>query len=89
VLPVVDDALRGDDALLVDQKSERGGEDLISFGDAEAVLGEYRNACSAFLAPLPRKGRKGDSVNYQISRLEIYAVPLSFSPFFLDAHSRL
>jgi len=54
VLPVVDDALRGNHAFRVDEESEGGGEDLILFGNAEHFLGEYREASLQFCAPLSR-----------------------------------
>src|SRR5260370_4224969 len=53
VLPVVDDALRGDDSLLVDQEGERGGEDLVLFGNGEIVLSKDREERPDFRAPLP------------------------------------
>src|ERR1700687_1188585 len=54
VLPVVDYAFGSDDAFLVDQESERGGEDLVALRDAKAVLGEHREARPGFLGPPSR-----------------------------------
>src|SRR5713101_7545353 len=52
VLPAVDDAFGSNDSLLVDQEGERGGEDLVLFGDREFVLSEDGEACPDFRAPL-------------------------------------
>src|SRR3990172_8366889 len=54
VLAGADDALRGDNALLVDEEGEGGGEDLVALGEAELFLGEDGEAGAGFGGPPAR-----------------------------------
>src|SRR5262245_25056985 len=54
VLPAAGDALRPNDALIVDEKGEGGHEDLVALRNRELLLGQDREAGFRLGSPLPR-----------------------------------